>query len=424
VGHHCRPQRIRGDPLSTSASGAISDHTVDFDPFSEDFFNGAFDTYRRLRDTAPVYYNPKWDFWALTRYEDVAPATKDHETFSSARGATLDMVQAHDDAIPLPKVIISMDPPEHQKMRRLVSNVFTPRAIAALEDMVRDKVYERVHALDPSSFDVVADFSALFPNEVITTMLGVPKQDRDQIRIWLDLLLERHPGQIATTAEGFDASTKTGIYYYGLVRQRRAEPRDDMISRLIETEVERDGQVEKLTDVDITGFATMLGGAGAETVTKLVGNAMVAFADFPDQWQKLQRDRSKIPAAVEELLRYEAPSQYQVRTTTRDVTLHDRTIPAGSAVLLVTGSATRDERMFPHPDRVDIDRERKMGFNLAFGYGVHSCLGAALARMESRIALEALLDLLPDYEVERAGLRRVAMSNVCGWSNVPVRRKG
>lgn len=402
------------------ATPQLADDSIEFDPFSTDFFNGAYDTYRRLRDEAPVYYSEKWDFWALTRYDDVAPATKDHETFSSAKGATLDMVKAHDDAIPVPKVIISMDPPEHQKMRRLVSNVFTPRAIAALEDMVREKVYERLDALNPESFDVVADFSALFPNEVITTMLGVPRQDRDQIRRWLDLLLERHPGEIATTKRGYEASVNTGLYYYDLVQQRRSKPQEDMISRLIETEIERDGVVEKLTDVDITGFATMLGGAGAETVTKLVGNAMVAFADFPDQWQKLLEDRSKVPAAVEELLRYEAPSQYQVRTATRDVTYYGTTIPAGSAVLLVTGSATRDERMFDDPDRLDVDRERKMGFNLAFGYGVHSCLGAALARMESRIALNALLDFIPEYEVDRDGLRRVAMSNVCGWSNVPV----
>jgi len=399
----------------------VTDGSIEFDPFSQDFFDGAYDTYRRLRNEAPVYYSAKWDFWALTRYDDVAPATKDHETYSSAKGATLDMVKAHDDAIPVPKVIISMDPPEHEKMRKLVSKVFTPRAIAALEDMVREKVYECLDALDPSGFDIVADFSALFPNEVITTMLGVPKEDRDQIRLWLDLLLERHPGEIATTKQGYEASMNTGIYYYNLIQQRRAAPRDDMISRLIDTEIERDGVVEKLTDVDISGFATMLGGAGAETVTKLIGNAMVAFADFPDQWRKLRDDRSKVPAAVEELLRYEAPSQYQIRTATRDVTYYGTTIPAGSAVLLVTGSATRDERMFDDPDRLDVDRERKMGFNLAFGYGVHSCLGAALARMESRIALEALLDLIPEYEVDRGGLRRVAMTNVCGWSNVPVR---
>ncbi|GFG50248.1 cytochrome P450 [Mycolicibacterium agri] len=402
----------------------VDSRPVEFDPFSQDFFDGAYDTYRRLRTEAPIYYNKKWDFWALTRYDDVAPATKDHETFSSAKGATLDMVKAHDDAIPVPKVITSMDPPEHQKMRRLVSNVFTPRAIAALEDMVAEKIYERIEACNPERFDVVADFSALFPNEVITTMLGVPKEDRDQIRRWLDLLLERRPGEIAVPKEGYEASMKTGLYYYDLVQRRRTQPRDDMISRLIETEIERDGVVEKLTDVDITGFATMLGGAGAETVTKLVGNAIVAFADFPDQWRRLREDRSKIPAAVEELLRYEAPSQYQIRTATRDVTYYGTTIPQGAAVLLVTGSALRDERKFDDPDRLNIDRERKMGFNLAFGYGVHSCLGAALARMEARIALDALLDLIPEYGIDRSGLRRVAMSNVCGFSNVPVRRTG
>lgn len=402
---------------STTAKGV-----VEFDPFSAEFFNGAYGTFRRLRDEAPVYYNAKWDFWALSRYEDVAPATRDHETFSSAKGATLDAVKAYDGAIPPPKVIISMDPPEHQKMRKLVSSVFTPRAIASLEDMVREKIYERIDALDPRSFDVVADFSALFPNEVITTMLGVPKEDREQIRQWLDLLLERRVGEIIVPPEGLEASMNTGVYYYKLIQQRRADPRDDMISRLIETEIERDGVVDKLTDVDIAGFATLLGGAGAETVTKLVGNAIVAFADFPEQWQALRADRSKIPAAIEELLRYEAPSQYQVRTTTRDVTLHDTTIPRDSVVLLLTAAATRDERMFGDPDRLDIGRERKMGFNLAFGYGVHSCLGAALARMESRIALDALLDVIPGYEVDRAGLRRVAMSNVCGWANVPVRR--
>ena len=214
----------------------VSGPSIDFDPFSMDFFNGAYDTYRHLRDEAPVYYNAKWDFWALTRYADVAPATRDHELYSSAKGATLDMVKAHDDAIAVPKVIISMDPPEHEKMRKLVSKVFTPRAIAALEDMVREKVYECVDALDPKAFDVVADFSVLFPNEVITTMLGVPKEDREQIRHWLDLLLLRRPGDIAITKEGYEASMNTGIYYYNLIQERRARPQDDMISRL-----DRDG---------------------------------------------------------------------------------------------------------------------------------------------------------------------------------------
>ena len=156
-------------------------------------------------------------------------------------------------------------------------------------------------------------------------------------------------------------------------------------------------------------------------MTKLVGNAAVVFAENPDQWQKLQDDRSKIPAAFEELLRYEGPTQYQVRTSNHDVSLHGTTIPAGSAVLLINGSASRDERIFPDPDSFDIDRERKFGYNLNFGYGIHSCLGAALARMEGWIALEALLDLIPRYEIDRAGMRRVNMTNVCGWANVPVR---
>jgi cytochrome P450 len=165
----------------------------------------------------------------------------------------------------------------------------------------------------------------------------------------------------------------------------------------------------------------MLGGAGAETVTKLVGNAVVVFADNPDQWQKLQDDRSKIPAAFEELLRYEGPSQYQIRTPTRDVALHGGTIPKGDPVLLINGAASRDERFFPDADRFDIDRQRKVGYNLNFGYGIHSCLGAALARMEGRMALDTLLDLIPRYDIDRSGLRRVHMTNVLGWCNVPVR---
>ena len=267
----------------------------------------------------------------------------------------------------------------------------------------------------------MADFSALFPVEIITAMLGVPAADRQQLRLLLDKGLEREPGSVSPSAESLDAMIQSGAYYYQLIQERRAEPQDDMISRLIETEVVEDGEARRLDDVEITGFCTMLGGAGAETVTKLVGNAVVAFADNPDQWQKLKDDPGKIPAAFEELLRYEGPSQYQIRTTTRDVTLHGNTIPAGDPVLLINGSASRDERFFPDPDRFDIDRERKVGYNLNFGYGIHSCLGAALARMEGRIALETLIELIPSYEIDRSGLQRVHMTNVCGWANVPVR---
>jgi cytochrome P450 len=404
------------------SSPTVSDDPVVFDPYSEDYFDSPFETYRRMRDEAPLYYSEKYDFWALTRYDDVAAAIKDYETFSSAKGVTLDMVKASasgasDDA--MAKIIISLDPPEHERMRKLVNRVFTPRAVTALESLVRETVDRYVSQLDPSSFDAVADFAALFPVEIITSMLGVPAEDRQQLRLWLDKGLERDEG-IGVSAESMDAVMKSAAYYYDLIQHRRAEPQDDMISRLIEAEVTEDGETRRLDDVEITGFCTMLGGAGAETVTKLVGNAVVVFADNPDQWQKLRDDRSKIPAAFEELLRYEGPSQYQIRTTTRDVTLHGKTIPAGDPVLLINGSASRDERFFPDADRFDIDRERKVGYNLNFGYGIHSCLGAALARMEGRIALETLLDLIPRYEIDRSGLRRVHMTNVLGWCNVPV----
>ena len=402
------------------SSPTVSGGPVVFDPYSEDFFCAPFETYRRMRDEAPVYYSEKYDFWALTRYEDVAAAIKDYETYSSAKGVTLDIVKSGAES-PVGKIIISLDPPEHERMRKLVNKVFTPRAIASLEQMVRDTIDRVVKELDPSSFDAVADFSALFPVEIITAMLGVPAADRQQLRLWLDKGLEREPGSVSPSAESLDAMIQSGAYYYKLIQERRAEPQDDMISRLIETEVVEDGEARRLDDVEITGFCTMLGGAGAETVTKLVGNAVVVFADNPDQWQKLKDDPGKIPAAFEELLRYEGPSQYQIRTTTRDVTLHGNTIPAGDPVLLINGSASRDERFFPDPDRFDIDRERKVGYNLNFGYGIHSCLGAALARMEGRIALETLIELIPSYEIDRSGLQRVHMTNVCGWANVPVR---
>jgi cytochrome P450 len=403
-------------------SSTVSGGPVVFDPYSNDYFDMPFETYRRMRDEAPVYYSEKYGFWALTRYDDVSAAIKDHETFSSAMGVTLEIAKAAlegtSDSL-IGKIIISLDPPEHELMRKLVNRVFTPRAVTKLESTVRETIDKFVNQLDPSSFDAVADFAALFPVEIITAMLGVPAEDRQQLRLWLDKGLEREGGGVSD--EGMDAIFKSAAYYYELIQQRRAEPQDDMISGLVEAEIIKDGETRRLDDIEITGFCTMLGGAGAETVTKLVGNAVVVFADNPDQWQSLRENRDKIPAAFEELLRYEGPSQYQIRTTTRDVTLHGTTIPANEVVMLINGAASRDERFFPDADRFDIDRERKVGYNLNFGYGIHSCLGAALARMEGRMALETLLDLIPRYDIDRSGLRRVHMTNVLGWCNVPVR---
>jgi cytochrome P450 len=219
-----------------------------------------------------------------------------------------------------------------------------------------------------------------------------------------------------------EAGIAAGVFYFELIQQRRLEPQDDMISALLEARVTReDGSEMALDDAEIAGFASLLGGAGAETVTKLIGNAAVVFADNPDVWERLQNDRSLVPQAVEELLRYEAPAQYMVRWTKREVTLHGVTIPAEKAVMIVPAAANRDERAFPDPDRFDIDRPPGQAVNVGFGYGIHSCLGAALARMESKIALNMLLDFMPHYEVDRAGCKRVSMTNVSGWHNVPVR---
>jgi cytochrome P450 len=392
--------------------------TVVFDPFSDDFFNSPYDTYRRMRDEAPVYYSEKYDFYALTRHADVSVAMKDHVTYSSARGIDLQMVRSDD---PVPPLMIMMDPPDHRRMRSLVNKVFTPRATERQRQTVITQIDRFLDAADPENFDVVQDFSALFPVEVITAMLGVPVELRQKVRLLLDKQLAREYGKVEMPEEGIAAGIETGMMYYEIIQEHRANPQDDMITDLINVELDRDGEMTKLDDIEITGFASLLGGAGAETVTKLVGNAIVTFADHPDQWEMMRNDRSLIPGAVEELLRWEAPAQYLVRYSTRDIALHDTTIPANNPVLLCLGSANRDERAFTDADTFDITRGRTEAQNFGFGYGIHSCLGAALARMESAIALDKLLDFMPRFEVHRDRLERVAMTNVVGWHHAPVR---
>jgi len=391
-----------------------------FDPFSDDFFNGPYETYRRMRAEAPVYYSEQYDFYALTRHADVSAAFKDYESYSSARGVDLAMVRKGE--ITEHGSIIAMDPPNHRHMRSLLNKVFTPRAIQAQRPMIAALIDKYLSALDPSNFDMVQNFSALFPVEVITTMQGVPAEDSQRVRLWIDALLHRESGDVEMNEAGVKAAVEMAIFYYKLTKKRRGELGDDLLSTLINSEIERDnGELSVLTDIEITEFATLLGGAGAETVTKLLGNAAVVFAQNPDQWQKLLDDRSKIPFAVEELLRYEAPAQYNVRCSLREITLHDVIIPPGKPVFLVGGSANRDPEAWTDPDAFDVDRDRSQAQNLGLGYGIHSCLGAALARMESAIALEKMLDFMPRFEVDFAGCKRVNMQNVAGWSSVPVR---
>jgi cytochrome P450 len=390
-----------------------------FDPFSEEYFNNPFEIYRRMRAEAPLYYSADQDFYALTRHEDVSAALKDHEAFSSSRGCDLSMVQSDE---PPQKSIIFMDPPDHRHMRSLLNKAFTPRAVQAQRDTIIEQIDRYLGQIDSDEFDVVQDFSGPFPVEVITRMAGVDPEYRQQVRHWIDDSLHREPGQIGITEAGMKAAIDTGIYYYSLVQKRRENPQDDMISRLIAAEIPReDGELHKLDDIEITGFATLLGGAGAETVTKLIGTAVVLFAKNPDQWRKLLDNRELVPAAVEELLRYEGPVQYNVRYTLKEAHVPSGVIPAGKPVFLISAAANRDPDAFTDADKFDIERDRTESQNLGLGYGIHSCLGAALARMESVIALEKLLDFMPRYEVDFAGLERVRMQNVAGYARVPVR---
>jgi cytochrome P450 len=393
---------------------------VVFDPFSEEFFDSPFEIYRRMREDAPLYYNEEEDFYALTRHVDVAAAFRDFETYSSARGCDLAMVRK---GVPEEqKSIIFMDPPEHRHMRSLLNKAFTPRAIQAQTETVVELVEKYLSAANPDDFDVVQDFSGPFPVEVITRMAGVPDEYRQQVRHWIDTSLHREPGQIEVSEAGMQANIDTAMYYYGLVQERRENPQEDMISRLIAAEIPvDDGRPRKLDDIEICGFATLLGGAGAETVTKLIGNAAVIFARNPDQWQKLLDNRSKIPSAVEELLRFEGPVQYNVRYTLKEAHVSGGVIPAGKPVFLMGAAANRDSDAFANADVFDIDRDQTEAQHLGLGYGIHSCLGAALARLESRTALEKLLDFMPRYEVNWGGLQRVHMQNVAGWQNVPVK---
>jgi cytochrome P450 len=391
---------------------------VEFNPLSSDYFDDPYDTYRRLRDEAPVYFSERFGFYALSRFADVVLAHRDWQTFTSTHGLTLDQLTDPDYA--QPGSIITMDPPEHDRLRKLVSRAFTPRSAERWEPIVRGVI---TRYLDPlmgeRRIDLVDQFSAPFPCEVISTILGVPESERHGFRHNTDLMLHREPDDPRTTPEGIQGATENYLMLLSLVAHKRQHPGDDMITQLIESEVDDgEGGTFLMTDDEIAGFASLLAAAGSETVTKLVGNGVVLFGRHPDQWQKVLADEAAIPNAVEEIMRYWAPSQYQGRFSMKDSHWDGGTIPAGFPVFLLTGAANRDEREFPDPDVFDV--ERKQSVSISLGHGVHACLGAYLARLESRVSFQEIRRRWPRYEVDEDGLRRVHMSNVAGYSNVPV----
>lgn len=391
---------------------------MELNPFSWDFHADPYPTYRWLRDHAPVYRNEALGFFALSRWDDVLAASLEHDVYSSAKGTVLEMDPAMAESFP---IIIFMDPPRQTRLRRLVSKAFTPARIGALEPFIRRTASELLDRMCAEGrCDFIADFAARLPIAVISALIGVPDADRDMIREWTDESLSRDDDNPQIPARALAASARVGQYFYALATEKRARPTDDMISLLAHAEVEDDsGERQRLTDAELVGFCTLLSAAGNETVTKLLGNAAVLLARHPDQRRRLVDDPGRIPDAVEECLRYWPPSQYQGRTLTRDVTLHGVAMPRGAFVLLLTGAACRDERQFPEPDRFDVGRD--VPLQLAFGHGAHKCLGAALARLESRIALEELHARIPEYAIDEAACTRVHMSNVHGFASVPMR---
>jgi cytochrome P450 len=393
--------------------GAVPD--LYWDPYDTAIDTDPYEIWRRMRDEAPLYRNEKHDFWALSRFDDVEAAHRDPKTFSSAHGTVLELMQ--DEPFDTGQMIF-MDPPDHTRLRALVSRAFTPRRIGQLEGRIRELCGDFLDRAG-SSFDYVQDFGARLPAMVIASLLGVPVEDQDRVRHLIDTVFHIEPGVGMINDVSFRAQIDLHEYMTGQLEQRQAEPRDDMLTDLVKAEItEADGTVRRLSMKDTADFSLLLISAGTETVARLLGWAAIVLDEHPDQRAALAGDPALIPNAVEELLRYEAPSPVQGRWTTADVELNGEVVPAGSTVLLLTGSAGRDERKYPDADRFDV--RRTFDHHVSFGYGIHFCLGAALARMEGRIALEETLRRYPTWAVDRDNAVRLHTSTVRGWINVPV----
>ncbi len=390
---------------------------IRWDPFDIELDDHPHEMWRRMRDEQPVYRNDQYDFFALSRFADVEYGHRQPGIFSSAHGTVLELMGPH---MRSTGQIIFMDPPEHTTLRSLVSRAFTPRRIADLEVHIRQECVALLDAVaGRSDFDFVQDFGAQLPSRVISMLVGVPPEDREAQRHNIDQTFHIEPGVGMINEISFAAQIKLHEYLSGLAERRLADPQDDLMTALCFAELaEDDGTTRRLTIDEVARFANLLYSAGTETVGRLLGNAAVLLATNPEQREILVAEPDVIPNAVEELLRYEAPSPVQGRWLTEDVTLHGVTIPAESKVLMLTGSAGRDDRVFPDPDRLDV--RRNFQHHVSFGYGIHFCVGAALARMEGKIALEEALKRYPTWELDTDHVTRQHTSTVRGYSEVRV----
>jgi cytochrome P450 len=388
-----------------------------WDPLNEKYKADPHSVWKRLRDERPLYYNEDLDFYAVSRFADVDAFSRDPKTFCSSHGTVMEMITADPAEI---EMMIFMDPPEHTRYRRLVSKAFTPRRMALLEADIRALCARLLNELvGQSTFDYVQDFGAKVPAYVIASLLGVPPEDRDMFRGWIDESFHLDPVQGMYNDVSFAAMGKLQEYATAQLTERQSKPRDDMLTDLLNGEiVDDDGELRRLTLEQAGNFALLIGNAGTETVARLLGWAALTLDHNPDQRAELAADPSLIPNAIEELLRYEAPSPVQSRWCTADHEVHGQTIPAHSKVVMITGSAGRDERAFPDADRFDI--HRKIDHHVSFGYGIHFCLGAALARTEARIALEETFKRFPEWSVDMAGAVPLYTSTVRGYTKLPI----
>jgi cytochrome P450 len=385
-----------------------------YDPYDYALDAHPHPMWKRMRDEAPLYYNEKFDFFAVTRFNDVRDMSADWRTYSSHYGSVLELID-HPEVLDQARNMLFEDPPIHDEHRSVLARTFTPRRISNLEPQIRALCSSYLDGL-PADFDFVRDYGARIPMMVIGMLLGVPEEDREHLRHLADQTVHRDEGE---TGYNVDSQHQMMEYFAGHVALRREQPVDDIMSDLVHADVEApDGTTRKLDDLELVQYMSLVSAAGNETVANLMGWAGMSLWRHPDQRQILIDNPGAIANAVEELLRYEAPSPIQARTVMRDVEVHGRPVPKGSKMALLTGSAGRDERVFPDPDRFDVTRQ--IDQHVSFGHGIHFCLGAALARLESRVALEEMLGRHPAWEVDEEGAEMVHTSTVRGWARLPV----
>jgi cytochrome P450 len=400
----------------TSTVGTQTDD-LSYDPYDVEIDRDPYPTFARLRDEAPLYYNEQYDFYALSRYDDVERGLVDRDTFISGRGGILEIIKA---GIQMPPgILIFEDPPTHTIHRALLSRMFTPRQVTSLEPKIREFCGL---SLDPlvggSGFDLIADFGAQMPMRVISMLLGIPESDQEAVRDRVDANLRTEPGQPMRYKD--EAKFLSGEMFADYIDWRAENPSDDLMTDLLTTEFEDENGVRRtLTRKEALTYVEVVAGAGNETTNRLIGWMGDVLARFPDQRAELVADPSLIPGAVEEILRFEPPAHHVDRYVAKDIEIQGQTVPEGSVMIFLLGSANRDEDRHPAGETFDIHR-KEVSQLLTFGLGGHYCMGAALARLEGRIALEELLKRFPRWDVDYDNAKLLSTSVVRGWETLPI----